>query len=217
LMELLVVMAIIGVLAALILAGVATTKRKANQTVCLVNMRQIAAGFILYANDNGLRLPSRAQTTNKWPTLLGAYLNDPRVYAAPGIANYLTQVPAVNPLNNTTNYTNFIMNGYNDLGAYNNESVVVQLNTIPRPSNTLLLGMELLGGNNFYMDFLELNNSDGTLTLDPYDGGADYIFADGSARYMKKPAVLTAPSPGEYDQKMWLMNQSLPIPTPPPS
>lgn len=207
LIELLVVIVIIGILAALLLPALARARVSGNQTACLGNMRQMAAGFVLYASDNNYRLPGRVTgTADKWPKLLSAYLKDVRVYAAPGIKNYLTQNPRPDPLSNSTNSTNFIMNGWNDLGAFTDPTVVIQLNTIPKPPATILLGMEPLGGSNYYMDFAEGNNNDPkVLVLDAYNGGSNYVFADGSARFMKKPANLASPAPGEYDENMWKM------------
>lgn len=57
LIELLVVMAVIVVMAALMLSALSQAKEHGRATVCRSNMRQIALGFLMYAEDNGEILP----------------------------------------------------------------------------------------------------------------------------------------------------------------
>lgn len=58
LVELLVVITIIGILAALLMPALARSKAKAYNTACLNNLRQLAIATRLYSSDNDERLPS---------------------------------------------------------------------------------------------------------------------------------------------------------------
>jgi prepilin-type N-terminal cleavage/methylation domain-containing protein/prepilin-type processing-associated H-X9-DG protein len=57
LIELLTVIAIIGILAALVIPTVGNVRKSANSAKCLSNLRQIGNAFSLYAADNKGRLP----------------------------------------------------------------------------------------------------------------------------------------------------------------
>lgn len=57
LIELLVVILILAVLAALALVAVQAARQRADSIACLSNLRQLALGFRLYADDHRSRLP----------------------------------------------------------------------------------------------------------------------------------------------------------------
>lgn len=57
LIELLTVIAIIGILAAILIPVVGSVRESARSARCISNLRQIHTGFILYSNDNAGRLP----------------------------------------------------------------------------------------------------------------------------------------------------------------
>jgi prepilin-type N-terminal cleavage/methylation domain-containing protein len=58
LIEMLVVIAIIGILAALLLPAISSAKDRAKRTVCLNNLKQLNLGAHLYAEDHANTLPS---------------------------------------------------------------------------------------------------------------------------------------------------------------
>ena len=98
LIELLVVVAIIGILASLLLAAVSRAKESSRRTACQNNQRQIGKAWILYANDqDGQMVPQSIKTpppagavgpTGKgthtyWPDLMVGYLKDPKILVCP--------------------------------------------------------------------------------------------------------------------------------------
>ncbi|HSY20086.1 MAG TPA: prepilin-type N-terminal cleavage/methylation domain-containing protein [Candidatus Acidoferrales bacterium] len=63
LVELLVAIAIIGILAALLLPALSGAKARAQRAACLNNLKQISLGMHLYAGDNGDTLPAALNVT----------------------------------------------------------------------------------------------------------------------------------------------------------
>src|SRR3954468_12138591 len=68
LIELLVVVGIIAVLIALLLPALQRAREHANRTVCLGNLRQLAAAMIMYNNENKGKFPAAgtAQQIDDW-------------------------------------------------------------------------------------------------------------------------------------------------------
>lgn len=67
LIELLTVIAIIGVLAAIIIGSVSKVRDAARRSTCVSNLRQIGAAFPLYAADNKGYYPAVRQATYPYP------------------------------------------------------------------------------------------------------------------------------------------------------
>jgi prepilin-type N-terminal cleavage/methylation domain-containing protein/prepilin-type processing-associated H-X9-DG protein len=66
LIELLVVIAIIAILAAVLLPVLASAEKKAKQTFCLNNQKQLGMGFVMYVGDNGQVMPADASKGAGW-------------------------------------------------------------------------------------------------------------------------------------------------------
>lgn len=208
LLELLAVIVIIGLLAALLFPVFGKMKRHGHQTASLSNMRQVAAAMLSYASEHENQLPGRerGQTSNdRWPKLIAPYVQDTTIFAAPGDpTNFIAR--KADPLSSTTNNTSYIMNGYNDLGMLGQASMSVRISAIEAPSGTLLLGTPKSGSKHFFMDFLEPphgNNKD-VLNLKAYEDGSNYVFSDGSARFIREV---------DYRDTLWLVDKSYEIPT----
>ena len=232
LIELMVVIGIILILAALLFPAMRAANGARDQTVALNNMKGIGTGFILYANDNSYNLPQRTvgNSQDKWPALISKYLSDVRVYASSyDLKNWIVRgLTPTQAIANNGNNTSFIMNGYNDLGTYGNGGapVNIRLNAIQGASNLILLGTPknptalnptTPHNTQYYMDFVEPpnGNQNDVLDLDAYNGGSDYLFADGSAKFITQ-AQYVAPDPNypsqRYGDDLWLTDKTYVIP-----
>lgn len=198
LIELLVVTAIIAVLIGLVFMLAPGMLERGRATASLNNMRNLAAGFQMYANDNDFFLPSRVEggSEKKWPRLLhdDYGVNDVKVFADPGDPQNFLRTKR-DPLSNGDgqNNTSYVMNGFNDRGTLSDPTVSVKLNSIEKPSDTILLANQS-GARNFYVDVDE-GDQRGVVRTRVFNGGANYVFVDGSARFLKAEDV---------DDKLWL-------------
>jgi prepilin-type N-terminal cleavage/methylation domain-containing protein len=198
--ELIVVIGIVAVLAAVSFPVFASAIKHANCARCVSNMRGLCLAFISYSYDNNGLLPGRIVTGNKWPTLLLPYVsNDPSVYVDPGDP-VATKIPLSQVISDTANNSSFIFNGFNDLGADGNPNVEVNISQVP--SSTILLGQQDPGGDNFYLDVSE-GDQINVLNKTAYFGGSSYGFPDGSVRWLNST---------QYNDTMWLVNPSYTIP-----
>lgn len=105
LIELLTVIAIIGILAAIIIPTVGKVRESAQRTVDSNNLREIIKGAMIYATTNNDRLPNPQATAATvltassrvmiWPGLLAKYgiINDPAFYFSKSDAFYPTTFP----------------------------------------------------------------------------------------------------------------------------
>ena len=75
LVELLVVLAIIGVLFTLIMPAIASTRERAHTATCMNNMKQLVTAALMYADEHGEAIPD--------VTALGDYIDDESVFICP--------------------------------------------------------------------------------------------------------------------------------------
>jgi prepilin-type N-terminal cleavage/methylation domain-containing protein len=230
--ELLVVIVVISILAALFFPAYTAVQQKARMMHAISNMRQVGVAFLTYANDNNYTLPGRnsdaaSDTTPKWPALLAGtdgsgtpdkstnYIGNVQVYIAPGDTSINPNRPDLFEFltSNSVNNCSWIMNGYNDLGALTDSSVQVRTVNFTAPTETILLGVEYPGGANFYMDFLNGDN-DNVLNLSMYPAGSPYLFADGSVKIISQVQYNSAAPQGssKYGDWLWLVDKSSTVP-----
>ncbi len=91
LVELLVVLAVIGLLASFILSGVGKAYRKAHATQCHSNMRQIGVAMLLFAGDNDGVLPGTSHGIS-WIDSLSAYLGPNFIGRCPAVPQHRANV-----------------------------------------------------------------------------------------------------------------------------
>lgn len=202
LIETLIVVALIAILAGFVAVIVPGFMERAHMATSLGNLRKIGVAVQSYAADNHMELP-RWETggADRWPLALMEYLDgNTAVYADPGDPQNFLRT-GNDPLDNGRNRTSYILNGFNDMGAYEDSSVGVRLTAVEQPSNTLLMALQF-GSGHFYMDFVQGNQED-AMERRVYGDGSTYLFADGSARFLREE---------DYDDALWLVRKSSEVP-----
>ena len=89
LIELLTVVAIIGVLAAMLLPALQQAREKARQAVCMSNLKQTGVSLLMYAQDNNGRIPL-SYDSGEWCRKLydDGYLKDRGILVCPSFPPY---------------------------------------------------------------------------------------------------------------------------------
>lgn len=177
LVELLVVIALIAILAALLLPALARAKEKGRQTLCASDLYQIVVAALMYADDNDGRFP--AQLADGLPVravggdggnyydLLMPHLGNPLVWLCPSTRD-----------------------GPGRLMSYHMNGFIITTNgllasSITQPSNTLLIG-ESGQGTRWDSAYLRPDQEGGYLYDRPqlhHSGGGNATFVDGHVQW----------------------------------
>ncbi len=141
LIELLVVIAVIAILAALLLPALSRAKNKAKAISCVSNLRQIALGMHMYADDFNGHLPGTAHTSlsNSWIFSLAPFIgNVDKVRICPNDPKGEQRLQSAG--------TSYIMNEYTSVPAFDpfgnpipGEPVWNRMSAIRKPSETFLV------------------------------------------------------------------------------
>lgn len=198
LLELLVVMAILGIIAGMLLPALTQARAKAKRTQCLNNLRQLQLAIQLYADDFDDRLPPRSyQSGAIWIDKLEPYYGDHNLLRC--------------PVDRVENSSSYLLNGFVDhfvfrsfqgewdrfFGEYKSGGFPgVKLTTISNPADTIAMGEQKADSNDdAYMDIWPPEYGSDHLTEVDHGkhsspnreraGGANYGFVDGSVRFLK--------------------------------
>jgi prepilin-type processing-associated H-X9-DG protein/prepilin-type N-terminal cleavage/methylation domain-containing protein len=191
LVELLVVIAVIGLLAALLLPALSKSKERAQRIRCASNLRQVLMAAFMFADDHedlfpaqegdGLPVAAIGGDGKNFYDMLMPYLQNPDVW----ICLATKQVPG-------------------RLMSYHMNGLIITSNGFPsaaigRPSDTLLIGES--GGTRWDHAFLRPDQVGGYLYDRPqltHNGGGNVAFADGHVMW--------------YHDSQWTSNSFTPVP-----
>lgn len=199
LIELLVVIAIIAILAAILFPVFARAREKARQSSCLSNLKQLGLAALAYAQDYDEILPKARNWNHQfgvWPSSLYPYVKNSQVYICPSALTNGYTGTVVNPVlnipltslcygwnigTNDTSYTN-------GLGYYEADGQPWRpLAKIPQPAETIMMAdISQYAGNYMYLVYVVTSSG---YTPDVHNGGGNYVFVDGHAKFLSRSAA----------------------------
>lgn len=126
LLELCFVIAVVGILAAILLPSLAKARESARRSVCASNLRQLGAAIHLYALEHKGELPWSGGGGDAlcFAGLVPEYISNPDVYMCPSDPEYDPNTPSTNyELGRRDSYRR----SYDYLGAWTNRPITIDL------------------------------------------------------------------------------------------
>lgn len=192
LVEILIVLAIIGILAAIMLPAFIRVRDGARTAACAANLRQIGLAMQLYANDNNGSYPSLlAHAPNcTWADNVEPYVKSPQVFQCPAWpeGEYRTGCEPDKPRDENNDISMSWDGGYIFNSSAANEKGRLRQSSVQRPAELMLV---LDGRGDFTGVGTGPINVD-TMSITPrrHSGGCNVLFVDGHVKWLS-PAKLT--------------------------
>ena len=186
--ELLTVIAIIGILAAILVPVVGRARASAHLVECTANLKALHQGFTLYAADNKRTYPAVTgnaipgmSTTGSWMLALqqGGYLSNKDQALQAGVQNVFRCPDA------EATYANGARRTYTMNSLLKGQAFAIVVNQLAEPARSLLL----IDGNDSGSQgdaWLSLTETSYTTRIDyRHSGSANTLFADGHVELVK--------------------------------
>ncbi len=192
LIELLVVIAIIAILAAILFPVFARARAKARQTSCLSNVKQIGLALMMYAEDYDECYPTVNHVTGyDWFPPLYPYVKNRQIFRCPAY-----KAGAGEP------ETDYLLNG-----LFAHGSSMAQFDA---PAEQICIAVRQQGVNatgyhpwpddgTTWDDLSAYSEFENRIAKAVHNGGSNYGFGDGHAKWYRWDATIQAPLPGMHN------------------
>lgn len=229
LIELLVVIAIIAILAAILFPVFARARENARRASCQSNMKQIALGVLMYAQDHdGAVFPYKYQSASNPDgsemNVLVPYIKTLKVFQCPSSK----QKYDGSSVNCTTNPTHWYCSSYGFPAVHvslNMKAILMNvafggntiiMDAIPLPAQTCMLAetkrsidaTNTWGYTRFNGSDLTATGFDGLIVPDRHFDGSNYAFVDGHVKWLKAETALTPRAQNQAIRFYWLNSEN---------
>ncbi len=173
LIEILVVVAIVGVMSSMLIGAIHKGREAGRRTNCSNNIRQIGMAFFMYIDENNDRFPR--MSSPYWMDSVNRYIDNPKVWSCPDQPNIGYTPGNIDSIPFSYNYSI-------GLSPANMSGIAKKSETILLSDSTLLPSVSNPFYKNYYLSGLYIFGS-GSFPAQRHSGGDNYIFADGHAKW----------------------------------
>jgi len=194
LIELLVVIAIIAILAAILFPVFARAREKARQASCQSNLKQIALGILMYAQDYDERLPANYNYNPRpinlvwWDDLIQPYVSNYQILICPSDqpASYNYARPNWSNIPNPLVFSySANSNGGGGIIPIGGDGNSCALSSIASVADTVIIAESNDIELNTYTTEVDAWATNGIGNIDKrHNDGCNWSFADGHVKYM---------------------------------
>ena len=193
LIEVLIVLAIIGILAAILLPVFNTARNSAQATTCRSNLRQIGLALELYVNDNNRFYPSRMLIGSPgncgWANSVARYVKANKIFFCPVVSHASYQSACQIPEDGDYLFNSPDVKHTNQLHQ----------GRIKAPTQMILVLEGRHIGNFTYVDAgtgpISPEDLEGVGVALRHNGGSNVLFADGHTKWLSERALT--------DRRLW--------------
>lgn len=179
LIEILVVIAIISILAAILFPVFARARENARRTSCLSNQKQIGIAVMQYLQDHDERY---MHDHHRWADAVQPYIKNQQVFRCPSLQEETTDfTPALDSLEDRP-ASDYSLNG---LFAHGTAQARFQ-----NSAEQIMMGERRKGVQRIDYHLDDVDEVKEHLEEDRHLGGANYLFADGHAKWLRFESTL---------------------------
>ncbi len=206
LLELLIVIAIIALLAAILFPAFAPARENARRAACQSNLKQLGLGFAQYTQDYDERLPgyvvSHTDGSQSWKRVLFPYVKSTQVYSCPsnkfgqspsGDSPPYVTIPTGQPVFDVSYLANASVPGAGGTTPMRSADLAVNIAAITNSSSTILLTEGTWGGCDISFNYSPFVFADQVVTQHSefrgHNGRVNFLFADGHVKSLKPTAT----------------------------